>query len=91
MPVVRPSAAAATMAPAIDRFHRTRASGVVEPSAAVRFRRRSASSAGSTMRRAGMQAMRATRPEPRNMTHMLLTPRMAPIRGPTAMPEIWAP
>ena len=91
MPVVRPSAAAATMAPAIERFHWTRANGATDPSALVRSRRRAASSGGSTMRSAGTHAMRQTTPEPRNMIHIWWTPTMAPISGPTAMPEIWAP
>ena len=38
-----------------------------------------------------MQAARHMTAEPRNMTHMWCTPTMAPISGPTAMPEIWAP
>ena len=79
------------MAPVIDRLHWTRANRLRVPSELVRASRRAASSGGATIRIAGMQATKATTPEPRNMIHMWWAPTMAPISGPTAMPEIWAP
>ena len=88
--MVRPRAAAATRAPAIDRFQRSGARRSTEPSALVRARRRAVSSAGTTIRAAGTHAVTAMTPEARNMIHMWWEPTIEPTSGPTAIPAISA-
>ena len=67
-----------SVAPVIDRVHRTLASLATVPSSLVRASRSAASSGGSTTRSAGTQATKATTPEPRNMIHMWWAPDDGP-------------